>query len=396
MNRTLKKTYILLILTAIAGGGIVAWQNASGMSTGERYKTQSIEKGSLTQNVSANGTLNPVILVNVGTQVSGTVKKLHVDFNGKVEKGQPLAELDDALLSAQARQSAASVKSTLATLDLASANEARVRSLFAQEYVSRQELDQAVQAKKATAAAADLARAQNDKDKSSLSYAVIRSPVSGVVVARSVDVGQTVAASFQTPTLFQIAQDLSNMQIDTSFPEADIGSIKVGMDARFTVDAFPGRSFKGKVRQIRLNPSTQQNVVTYNVVISVDNPDQALMPGMTANVNIGVAQRMEVLQVPNAALRFIPTGITSSSDKKVGDKANSEGKAAKRKKDGNSGTVFVLQGDALKPVAITLGITDNRNTEILSGELKAGDTVIIGEATVTPIGTAKTVGMRMF
>jgi HlyD family secretion protein len=264
------------------------------------------------------------------------------------------------------------------------------------EYVSKQDLDQAVQAHKAARAAVDLARAQTDKDRANLSYTVIRSPVSGVVVARSVDVGQTVAASFQTPTLFQIAQDLSNMQIDTSFPEADIGSIKVDMAARFTVDAFPGRSFKGKVRQIRLNPSTQQNVVTYNVVISVDNPDQALMPGMTAYVNIGVAQRTEVLQVPNAALRFKPAETAAATDKKPGDKATAEGKAAKRKKDGNSGTVHVLSGDALTPVAVTMGITDNRNTEIVSGELKAGDTVVVGDATVAAPGAAKTVGIRMF
>lgn len=396
MKPMLKKTLILLALTASAIGGGIAWYQASGMNSGVRYKTQAIEKGPLTQNVSANGTLNPVILVNVGTQVSGTVKKLHVDFNGKVEKGQALAELDDALLSAQARQSAANVQSALASVELASANEARIRTLFAKEYVSKQDLDQAVQVHKAARAAVDLARAQTDKDRANLSYTVIRSPVSGVVVARSVDVGQTVAASFQTPTLFQIAQDLSNMQIDTSFPEADIGSIKVDMAARFTVDAFPGRSFKGKVRQIRLNPSTQQNVVTYNVVISVDNPDQALMPGMTAYVNIGVAQRTEVLQVPNAALRFKPAETAAATNKKPGDKATAEGKAVKRKKDGNSGTVHVLSGDALTPVAVTMGITDNRNTEIVSGELKAGDTVVVGDATVAAPGAAKTVGIRMF
>lgn len=396
MNRTLKRILIFFVLSGFVVGAGLAWQRASGMSASERYKTQDVEKGSLTQGVSANGTLNPVILVNVGTQVSGTVKKLHVDFNDKVERGQPLAELDDALFSAQMRQSAASVQSALASLDLATTNETRIRSLFAQEYVSRQELDQAVQLKKAAAAAADLARAQHDKDKANLSYTVIRSPVSGVVVARSVDIGQTVAASFQTPTLFQIAQDLSNMQIDTSFPEADIGNVKVGMDARFSVDAFPGRNFKGKVRQVRLNPSTQQNVVTYNVVISVDNPDQVLMPGMTAYVSIGVAQRSEVLQVPNAALRFKPTEILSPTDKQRVDKASVDGKSVKRKKDGNSGTVYLIDGEVLKPVAIVLGISDNRNTEVVSGELKPGDKVITGETAVASPGAAKSIGMRMF
>jgi HlyD family secretion protein len=270
----LRKPLALSIATLVViGGGLAAWGYASGMNPSDRYKLQTLEAGPLTQNVSANGTLNPVILVNVGTQVSGTVKQLHVDFNDKVAKGQALAELDNTVLAAQARQSTANLQSALASQELALANEARMSALFAKEYVSKQEHDQAMQARKAAAAAVDLAQAQADKDRANLSYTVIRSPVSGVVVARSVDIGQTVAASFQTPTLFQIAQDLAKMQIDTSFPEADIGNIKVGMDARFTVDAFPGRSFTGKVRQIRYNPTTQQNVVTYNVVVAVDNPD---------------------------------------------------------------------------------------------------------------------------
>ncbi|OGT88987.1 MAG: efflux transporter periplasmic adaptor subunit [Gammaproteobacteria bacterium RIFOXYA12_FULL_61_12] len=392
MQLTLNKHRTLLVLAACAAAGLVVWRQAAGLNAGEPYKTQTIEKGPLTQNISANGTLNPVILVNVGSQVSGTVKRLHVDFNDRVTGGQALADLDDALLSAQARLSAAGLQSALVSLDLANANEARSRSLFAKNYASRQELDQVVQAKRAATAAVDLARAQADKDRVTLSYTVIRSPVSGVVVARSVDVGQTVAASFQTPTLFQIAQDLSAMQIDTSFPEADIGNVKVGMDARFTVDAFPGRAFNGKVRQIRLNPATQQNVVTYNVVVAVDNPDQALMPGMTAYVNIGIAQRAEALLVPNAALRFKPAGTPAPSGK-----AGADGKSAKSKKDSSSGTVYLLQAGDFKPLAVTLGITDNKNTEIVAGDLKAGDTVIVGEAAAASSpGAAKTVGMRMF
>ena len=392
MKAQLRKPLALTIATiVIIGGGLAAWGYASGNNPAERYKLQTIEPGSLTQSVSANGTLNPVILVNVGTQVSGTVKRLHVDFNDKVAKGQALAELDNTVLAAQARQSAANLESALASLDLASANEARMSALFAKEYVSRQEHDQAVQAKKSTSAAVDLARAQADKDRANLSYTVIRSPVSGVVIARSVDVGQTVAASFQTPTLFQIAQDLAQMQIDTSFPEADIGNIKVGMDVRFTVDAFPGRSFAGKVRQIRFNPTTQQNVVTYNVVVAVDNPDQVLMPGMTAYVNIGVAKRKDVLMVPNAALRFKPSDAAAKPETKAGD-----GKAAKKKKEADAGTVYVLRDSQIQPVAVTLGISDNRNTEIVSGEINAGEQVIIGEATVAAPGKTSSVGMRMF
>jgi HlyD family secretion protein len=392
MKALLRKPLVISIATlAIVGGGLAAWGYASGMNPSDRYKLLTLETGPLTQNVSANGTLNPVILVNVGTQVSGTVKQLHVDFNDKVAKGQALAELDNTVLAAQARQSAANLQSAVASQELALANEARVSALFAKEYVSRQEQDQAVQARKAATAAVDLAQAQADKDRANLSYTVIRSPVSGVVVARSVDIGQTVAASFQTPTLFQIAQDLARMQIDTSFPEADIGNIKVGMDARFTVDAFPGRSFAGKVRQIRFNPTTQQNVVTYNVVVAVDNPDQVLMPGMTAYVNIGVSKRKEVLMAPNAALRFKPTEAIAKPDAKAGD-----GKSAKKKKEADAGTVYVLRDGQVQPVAVTLGISDNRNTEIVSGDIKAGEQVIVGEAALATAGKTSTVGVRMF
>jgi HlyD family secretion protein len=392
MKALFRKPLVLSIVAlVIVGGGLAVWGYASGISPSDRYKLQAIEAGPLTQNVSANGTLNPVILVNVGTQVSGTVNQLHVDFNDKVAKGQALAELDNTVLAAQARQSAANLQSALASQELALANEARISALFAKEYVSRQEHDQAVQTRKAAAAAVDLAQAQADKDRANLSYTVIRSPVSGVVVARSVDIGQTVAASFQTPTLFQIAQDLAQMQIDTSFPEADIGNIKVGMDTRFTVDAFPGRSFAGKVRQIRFNPTTQQNVVTYNVVVAVDNPDQVLMPGMTAYVNIGVSKRKEVLMAPNAALRFKPSDAAAKPDTKTGD-----AKPAKKKKEADAGTVYVLRNNQVQAVAVTLGISDNRNTEIVSGEVKAGEQVIVGEATVAAPGKSSTVGIRMF
>jgi len=355
-----------------------------------QYRLQSAEKGDISQTVSANGTINPVTLVSVGTQVSGTVKKLYVDFNSKVEKGQILLELDDALLSAQQKQSLANVQNAQASLELATANEARMRSLFAQEYVSRQELDTAVQTKKSAEAQLNLAQATVERDRANLAYSVIRSPVSGVVVDRSVDVGQTVAASLQTPTLFKIAQDLSRMQIDANFAEADIGSIRVGQSVHFSVDAFPNRSFNGVVKLVRLNPTTQQNVVTYDVVINVDNPEKILLPGMTAYVTIVVAERKDVLLVPNAALRFKPANSDnqkpSSSQTKetrntVDRPAGASGaKASKLKRDGYSGKVFILEKNELKPVNVSLGITDNRNTEIAGGDLKAGDQIVIGEA----------------
>jgi HlyD family secretion protein len=375
MKKPSRSALALIVLVLAAAGGYVAYRQYFAAATEPQYRTQALEKGDIKQVVSANGTINPVTLVNVGTQVSGTVKKLYVDFNSKVEKGQVLLELDDALLAAQQKQSQANVQSALASLELATANEARIRSLFAQEYVSRQELDTAVQAKKAAAAQVQLTRAAVEKDQANLAYTVIRSPVSGVVVDRSVDVGQTVAASLQTPTLFKIAQDLSKMQIDANFAEADIGNIRVGQTVRFTVDAFAGKNFKGEVRLIRLSPTVQSNVVTYDVVVNVDNPEQLLMPGMTAYVSIAVEERKEALLVPNAALRFKPANAEPA--KKNGGDAP---KGGKPKRDAFSGTVYVLQGGAPVPVSVTLGITDNRNTEITGGDLKAGDQVVVGDA----------------
>ncbi|MDP2830197.1 MAG: efflux RND transporter periplasmic adaptor subunit [Sulfuricellaceae bacterium] len=397
----LKKHWFLsaLILTLPLAAGI-AWQRYHDKPPEQRYKLETVEKGELKQSVSANGTLNPVTLVNVGTQVSGSVKKLYVDFNSKVEKGQTLLELDDALLSAQVRQSDANVQNALATVDLATANLNRAQDLFGREYVSRQELDQAVQARKASQAQLALARAQNERDRANHAYATIRSPVSGVIVARNIDVGQTVAASFQTPTLFQIAQDLSRMQIDSSFAEADIGNIRVAQKVKFTVDAFPNRDFKGEVRQIRLNPTNQQNVVTYNVVISVENPDQILLPGMTSYVTIVVDRRESALLVPNAALRFRPTdNATENGEKEKNGEGRKDDRKPRRKRDSTSGTVYVLQGKALKAVSVNLGITDNRNTEITGGELKEGERVVTGEIQGngnTAGASKKRVQMRMF
>ncbi len=398
-----------IVIGAVLVGGLVAggvWysKQRAAQNPEQRYKLVSIENGEVTQTVSANGTLNPVVLVSVGTQVSGTVKKLYVDFNDKVEAGQALLELDDSLLAAQVKQSEASVANASAGLELAQANEARMKSLFAQEYVSRQEYDQSNQALKSATAQIALARAQLQKDRVNHGNTTIRSPVSGVVVDRVVDLGQTVAASFQTPVLIKIAQDLSEMRIDTSFAEADIGSIREGQKARFTVDAFTNRSFSGEVQQIRLNPTNQQNVVTYNVRINVANPEQVLLPGMTAYVNIGVQKRENVLLVPNAALRFKPAdaadkkaenGQKSASTATVPGQASGAGDKKGKKRDGQSGTVYVLAGDEIKPVSVQIGITDNRNTEIVSGELKAGDRLVTGENTTTT-GKPSSVGMRMF
>ena len=383
---------LIILSVAIVGLGLAIYAQFF-RALPVQYRTQAVEKGDISQTVSANGTINPVSLVSVGTQVSGTVKRLYVDFNSKVIKGQILLELDDALLAAQQKQSAANVRSAQASLELATANEARMRSLFAQEYVSRQELDTVVQTKKAAEAQLQLTQATVEKDRANMAYSVIRSPVSGVVVDRSVDIGQTVAASLQTPTLFKIAQDLSQMQIHANFAEADIGSIRVGQIVRFNVDAFPNQNFKGAVKLIRLNPTTVSNVVTYDAVINVDNPGQTLLPGMTAYVNITVAERKDVLLIPNAALRFKPAngdGKKPAANPKNGGSHPGEGSGVAKPKDEKrlsghshdafSGKVYVLEASELKPVSVTLGITDNRNTEITGSELKVGDQVVVGDA----------------
>ena len=405
MKRIGKIILATTVLAGLIGGGIWYANQRAAQNPELRYKLGTVEKGDVTQTVSANGTLNPVVLVSVGTQVSGTVKKLYVDFNDKVEKGQPLLELDDALLSAQVRQSEANLANAGAALELAQANEARMKTLFAQEYVSKQEYQQSLQSLKSATAQQALARAQLEKDRVNHGNTTIRSPVTGVVVDRVVDLGQTVAASFQTPVLIKIAQDLSDMRIDTSFAEADIGNLREGQKARFTVDAFPSRNFTGEVQQIRLNPTNQQNVVTYNVRVNVANPELVLLPGMTAYVNIAVQKREKVLLVPNAALRFKPA---DAADKKPenGQKtastaapgtppAGAPGEKKGKKRDGQSGTVYVLEGDEIKPVSVQLGITDNRNTEVVGGELKEGDRIVLGEngSSGKP---PSSVGMRMF
>ena len=409
MNKLFRSPFALILVGVAVIAAVIAiyWQLYGAVP--QQYRSQAVENGDISQTVSANGTINPVTLVSVGTQVSGTVKKLYVDFNSKVGKGQILLELDDALLAAQQKQSAANVQIAEASLELATANEARMRSLFVQEYVSRQELDNAVQAKKAAGAQLKLTQATVEKDRANLAYSVIRSPVSGVVVDRSVDVGQTVAASLQTPTLFKIAQDLSRMQIDANFAEADIGNIRVGQTVRFTVDAFPNRNFKGTVKLIRLNPTTVSNVVTYDVVINVDNPEQILLPGMTAYVSIAVAERKGVLLVPNAALRFKPAN--ADMQKPAADQGNNAQKSGagrpgglagantvKPKHDAFSGKVYVLEKSELKPVSVSLGITDNRNTEITGGELKVGDQIVVGDAQAAdkPASSGNRPPMRLF
>jgi HlyD family secretion protein len=367
-----------VVIGLIVGGAVIAtvvafWQLTRTRSE-RQYKTEVVGIGDVVKTVAANGTLNPVVLVNVGTQVSGTVQKLHADFNDHVKPGQILLELDPALLKAQVEQDRANLNDAKATLELAQSNDARARTLWEQDSIAKQEVDTAAQALNSAKSKVELAAAALEKDQTNLNYTVIRSPVSGVVVNRAVDLGQTVAASFQTPTLFQIAQDLRKMQIDSSFAEADIGNIRVGQPVQFTVDAFPERSFRAVVQQIRLNPTIQQNVVTYDVVVAVDNPEQILMPGMTAYVNIILAERKGVLLVPNAALRFKPQpgAVPAAAEKPSPEKTA-----------GPTATVYVFKENRLTALRIGVGVSDNHFTEVTSGPLKSGDLLVTGEAATT-------------
>lgn len=363
-----------LLLIGVTIGAYVWWQRFHDIPVEAKYKFQAITQGDLTQTVSANGTLNPLVLVTVGSQVSGKIIRLYADFNGRVKEGQVLAELDPALFEAQLAQSDANLKSAQASLELADANLKRMRELFAQAYISKQELDGSIQAQKAARAAVDLATAQRQKDATNLAYTVIKSPVSGVVIDRQIDVGQTVAASLQAPTLFKIAQDLRQMQIDSSFAEADIGRIKEGQSVNFSVDAFPDRIFQGTVKQVRLNATTTSNVVTYDVVVTVENPEEILAPGMTAYVNVVLAQRQNALLVPNAALRYKPTPSVSTEVKGAALVQHKE------KKEKKTSTVYMLENGLPKPIEVKVGITDNRLSEIISDELHAGDQIIVEEA----------------
>lgn len=405
MKKSIKNSILGLIVLALLAGGYYFYQAKHQQRPEDLYKFAEVSQGDIEQAVSANGTINPVTLVSVGTQVSGRVSKLYVDFNDKVEKGQVLLELDDALFTAQIAQSQGNVRNAEASVELAKANEARIRSLFVQEYVSRQELDQSVQALKSAQAQLATTRAQLQRDKTNLSYSIIRSPVSGIVIDRQIDIGQTVAASFQTPTLIKIAQDLSKMQIDTSFAEADIGNIKVGQLAKFSVDAFPNLNFEGMVKQIRLNPVTTSNVVSYNVVISVDNPQQILLPGMTAYVSIVFAKHDNVLLVPNAALRFKPKLDDAEVTGNGGAGKNGEAKRGAGKKQAvdkqltdsfGRGKVFVLENGKPQMREVKVGITDGKFTEIIAQQLQAGDQVIIGAAQADEKSGSSMRAPRMF
>jgi HlyD family secretion protein len=383
MKKILIILAIILLVAAVAG---FAFFNRKPEVT---YRTAKIERGTIISTVSATGNLSAVITVQVGTQVSGTIQKLYVDYNSRVRKGQPIAEIDPALFKAAVEQAQGNYLNAEANLmkakvTLADAERTlnRNRKLLADGIISQADFDTAdtaYQSAKAALKATEGSLAQTRgalmQARTNMDYSIIRSPVDGVVISRAIDVGQTVAASFQTPTLFTIAQDLTKMQIEVSVDEADISRIKLDQNAAFTVDSYPEQSFKGRVVQIRSAPIITQNVVTYVVVVNVDNTDLKLKPGMTANVSVEVDSKDNCLKLPPAALRFRPKAKVDEAKEKRPPQGMSDAAKTGRKDKGQQ--VYVLKEN--KPVAVPIktGIGNNSSMELVEGALKEGDEVIV-------------------
>ncbi len=397
------------VVMVVAGGGL--WHFRKGHSDAPDYQTVAVARGDLTNVVTATGSLNPVVNVTVGSQVSGIINKLNVDFNSLVKSNQVIAEIDPSTYQAAVEQATADLANAKANLELQQAEAARSAELFTNKLVSSSDYDTAVATLHEAQATVQIKQASLDNAKANLGYCKIRSPVDGIVISRAIDLGQTVASSFNTPTLFQIANDLTKMQIDTSVAEADIGGVQEGQDVTFQVDAYPYRTFYGIVVQVRNAPTNSNNVVTYDAVVGVTNADYRLKPGMTANVSIIVARRENALLVPNAALRFRPpdgavtqtnTGAAASQTNLAAGGTNPAGGAGGqgRRGGGQRGragerqmvrTVYVLPSDAakagLRAAPIRIGISDGIDTEVLDG-LKEGDQVVTSATSTSTQTTA--------
>lgn len=373
----MKKIIAVIVVVSVLAVSGYLWRNNKGND--QKFRTEKVSRGDMLSSITATGTVNAVTTVLVGTQVSGTVKDIFVDFNSPVKQGQLIARIDPSIFDAQVAQAQANVLSAKANVEKAMVMLAdskrtlnRQKELFLKNLISRSEVDAAETAYDSAGTQVSVAKAQLSQteaalriSETNLRYTNIISPVNGIVVSRNVDIGQTVAASFQTPTLFTIAQDLTKMQIDSSVAEADIGKIQVGQSVEFTVDAYPDSPFQGKVSAVRNAPITVQNVVTYDVVVKVGNPELKLKPGMTANVSIIVSSRKDVLRISNTALRFRPS---------------SEKRDMAAKKEKGSG-IWVFENNVPRRIPITTGISDGTFTELLSGEIKEGQEIIVESLT---------------
>ena len=372
-----------------------------------KYRTAKVEKGDITQTVAATGTLSAVTTVKVGSVVSGNVAALHADFNKEVKKGDLLAELDPVPFQERVAQARAALEKAEVDVRNTEIGLRRQKALWDEKLAAQADLDQAQANFDSARAAVNQAKASLAQAETDLRNSRIIAPIDGVVVDRQYDVGQPVAASFTAPTIFTIAQDLTKMQVSADVSESDIGMCKVGQPVRFTVDAYPDQTFRGKIAQIRLNATVNQNVVTYPVIIEVPNPELALRPSMTANVSIDVAIVHDVLRIPNAALRFRPEEkegtSTASSSSSSSSGASPEERAARGAGTGPAGaarqfdrsagggkgrrpgqTVYTLPSPQIgdpAPVEIKAGITDGRFTQVAGGELKEGALVVVGLVT---------------
>ena len=407
------RAWLLLLFPALTVLGIVlAWQPWRTDSSGPRYRLAKLERGPLSAAVSASGTLSALVTVQVGSQISGQIRDIRVDFNSEVKKDQVIARLDPETFESRVAQAEADLKAAESAADVARGSLAvrqaeigkarialadaqrtleRKRTLVQQAFISAAELDTA-QAGGDTAqeqlrlAQADLAVTQSQlasaqaqiaqrqaglkQARLDLDRTIIRSPVDGVVISRNVDVGQTVAASFQAPVLFTIARNLRQMEVNVAVDEADVGRVKAGQKMRFSVDAFPGERFTGQVTQIRKAPVSNNNVVTYSVMARVDNPELKLLPGMTASARILTEERQDALKLPNEALRFRPVQ-SDGTPIKLEVRSRDEG-------PGIPGRVWLLKTDKPEPVNVRLGVSDGKATEMLKGELQAGQEIILG------------------
>jgi len=377
------KTILALIFLAAAGGGGWWFFSRNGDKTPE-YTAVVVSEGAMTQMVTATGTLNPVMNVTVGSQISGYIQELHADFNSSVKAGQVVARLDPATFLATVHQMEGDLAQAQAAHELSKLTAKRKKELVAQNAAPQADLDSALAALNQAQATVQIKEANLERARVDLERCTIRSPIDGTVISRSVDVGQTVAASLNAPVLFLIANDLTKMQIDSNVAEADIGAMEEKQDVEFTVDAFPYQTFRGTVAQVRNAATTVQNVVTYNVVVSVDNPELKLKPGMTANVSIIVARRENAVKIPNAALRFRPpeeaappANAAAGGQRPSGGSRPEGGKRPSGPRSERK--VYVLAPGAAKPepVPVKLGISDGLATEVLHG-LKAGDAVVTG------------------
>jgi HlyD family secretion protein len=354
--------------------------------SGPTFQTVAVARGPITQAVTATGTLNPVQNVQVGSQVSGNIQKLFADFNSTVKAGQVIAQIDPVVFQANVNQAEGDLANAQAALELARLNAARTQALVAKQNSAQSDLDQATANLHQAEANVKIKQGALEKNKADLDHCTITSPIDGIVISRNVDVGQTVAASLQAPVIFTIANDLAKMQIDANVAEADVGGVAIDQDVEFTVDAFPTQTFHGKVVQVRNAPITVQNVVTYDTVIGVSNPELKLKPGMTANVSIVSAHKDDVLKIPNGALRFRMADETSTStpapkrDPSAGGGRPSGAKPSTTRGERRvERSVYVLSAGSSKPTKTTIktGISDGVATEVSEG-LKEGDRVVTG------------------